>query len=184
MNIIFLDVEGVLNTKETYQRAYQKQGYMPMIDVEIDDFRLIYLKEIIDKTDAQIVLSSSLRHFFIKENDKVIPTSLKGKKLYDKLSKYNIEIYDTTPTTQENREEQIKGWLENRDDIESFIIIDDDPTQFDEYLDKLIQTSTERQNYLLSFMKESIGLCEEHIEQAIKLLNSKEKTLKKFFDNK
>lgn len=179
MNCIFLDIEGVLNTKETYRRAYEKHGYMPMMDVEIDDFRLIYLKEIIDKTDAKIVLSSSFRYFFNKENEEVIPIALKGKKLYDKLLKYNIQIYDTTPITQESREEQIKSWLSNRDDIESFIIIDDDPTQFNEYLDKLIQTSTERQNYLLSFMKESVGLSEEHIGQAIKKLRPKQKIFKK-----
>lgn len=179
MNYIFLDVEGGLNTKETYRRAYQKYGYMPMMDVEIDDFRLMYLKEIIDKTNAKIVLSSSFRHFFTKENDKVLPTSLKGKKLYDKLLKYDIEIYDTTPIIQDSREAQIKSWLSNRNDVESFVIIDDDPTQFDEYLDKLIKTCTERQSYLLSFMKESIGLCEEHIEQTIEKLNAKQKILKK-----
>ena len=180
MKIIFLDVEGVLNTKETYQRVYQKHGYMPMMDLEIDEFRLIYLREIINKTDAKVVLCSSLRHFFIKKNDKVLPTTLKGKKLYDKFAKYDIELYDITPISQGSREEQIKMWLSNKDVIDSFIIIDDNPTEFNEYLDRLIQTSTERQNYLLSFMKESVGLCQEHIVQAIEILNNKKKILKKY----
>lgn len=179
MKFIFLDVEGVLNTKETRERAYQKHGYNPFMDLEIDEFRLMYLKEIIDKTDSKVVLCSSLRRFFVKEGNEVFPTTLKGKKLYDKLLKYNIQLYDITPITEGNKEESIKMWLSNIDDVNSFIIIDDDPLQFDEYLDRLIQTSEERQNYLLSFMKFSIGLCEEHIGQAIEMLNNKNKILKK-----
>lgn len=179
MKIIFLDVEGVLNTKETRERAYQKYGYNPLMDLEIDEFRLIYLKEIIDKTNSKVVLSSSIRRFFIKEENEVFPTTLKGKKLYDKLLKYDIQLYDITPISGDNKEESIKSWLSSRDDVDSFVIIDDNPLQFDEYLDRLIQTSEKRQNYLLSFMKFSIGLCEEHIEQAVGMLNSKKKTLMK-----
>lgn len=179
MKFIFLDVEGVLNTKETRERTYQNHGYNPFMDLEIDEFRLMYLKEIIDKTDSKVVLCSSLRRFFVKEGNEVFPTTLKGKKLYDKLLKYNIQLYDITPITEGNKEESIKMWLSNIDDVNSFIIIDDDPLQFDEYLDRLIQTSEERQNYLLSFMKFSIGLCEEHIGQAIEMLNNKNKILKK-----
>lgn len=179
MKVIFLDVEGVLNTKETYQKAYQRNGYMPMMDLEIDAFRLLYLKEIIARTEAKLVLCSSLRHFFIREDNEVLPTTLKGKKLYDTLLKYDIHLYDVTPISNDSRENQIKEWLSNNEDIESFIIIDDNPLEFDEYLDRLIQTSKERKNYLLSFMKESIGLCEEHVELAIEKLNAKTKIIKK-----
>lgn len=181
MKVIFLDVEGVLNTRETYERAYRLYGHTTMIDLELDIFRLGYLKQIIDETDAKIVLSSSFRHFFVKENDKVLPTSLKGKRLYDNFKRYEIEIYDTTPITMGNREEQIKEWLLNRDDIESFVIIDDDVNNFDELYSNLIQTSTMRRNYLTSFMKESIGLCERHIPEVVDRLNKKEKVLRKCF---
>jgi len=181
MKVIFLDVEGVLNTRETYERAYRLYGHTTMIDLELDMFRLGYLKQIIDETDAKIVLSSSFRHFFVKENDKVLPTSLKGKRLYDNFKRYGLEIYDTTPITMGNREEQIKEWLLNRDDVESFVIIDDDVNNFDELYSNLIQTSTMRRNYLTSFMKESIGLCERHIPEVVDRLNKKEKVLRKCF---
>ena len=181
MKVIFLDVEGVLNTRETYERVYRTRGYTTMIDLELDMFRLGYLKQIIDETGAKIVLSSSFRNFFVKENDKVFPTTLKGKRLYDNLARYEIEIYDTTPINLSSREEQIKEWISNRDDIESFVIIDDEPNSFDEFYPNLIQTSTMKRNYLLSFMKESIGLCERHIPEAIDRLNKKEKVLRKCF---
>ncbi len=80
-----------------------------------------------------------------------------------------------------NREEQIKEWLSNRDDVESFVIIDDDVNNFDELYSNLIQTSTMRRNYLTSFMKESIGLCERHIPEVVDRLNKKEKVLRKCF---
>lgn len=183
MKVIFLDVEGVLNTRETYERVYRTRGYTTMIDLELDMFRLGYLKQIIDETDAKIVLSSSFRHFFNKENDVVYPTSFKGKKLYDNFKRYEIEIYDITPifNDKKTREEEIKEWLSNRDDIESFVIIDDEPNKFDELYPNLIQTSTMKRNYLLSFMKESIGLCERHIPEAIDSLNQKTKVMKRCF---
>lgn len=179
MKIIFLDIEGVLNTNDTYENMYKRFGYSTMADVEIDKFRLEYLKTIIDRTGAKIVLSSSFRHFFRKVNDKIVPTTLKGKKLYDSFMRYGIEIYDTIPITSENREEQIKSWLLSEDDIENFVIIDDDPITFEELNDKLIQTSRIRKNYLLSFMKESFGLCERHIEEVVDILNTKDKVLRK-----
>ena len=175
MKVIFLYIEGVLNTKETYERIRRQKGYSIMIDTEIDEFRLGYLREIINQTDAKIVLSSSFRYFFTRENSKIVPTTLKAKRIYDKFFKYGIEIYDTTPTTMESREEQIKEWLSNRDDIESFVIIDDDSTSFDELYNNLIHTSRIRTSYLLSFMKESTGLSEEHIDIAVKMLNIKDK---------
>ena len=177
MKVIFLDIDGVLNTKETYDKIYRSKGFLGMYDIEIDKFRLEYLKKIIDNTDAKIVLSSSFRCFFTQENGKIVPTNLKSKKVYDLFSKYGIEIYDTTPIKSYSREEEIKAWLSNRDDIENFIIIDDDGDAFCQFYDKLIQTSKVRQNYLLTFMKESFGLCERHIAEIVDRLNNKTKVL-------
>lgn len=73
MKIIFLDIDGVLNTIETFinrKKEYKETG---ILNVEIDEFRVQYLKQIIKETDAKIVLSSSWRHFFTKDNNIVIP---------------------------------------------------------------------------------------------------------------
>ena len=176
MKVIFLDIDGVLNTKETYDNIYRTHGFLSTMEVPIDKFRLEYLKTIIDETDAKIVLSSSFRHFFIKQEGKIIPTSIKGKNLYNWFLKYGIDIYDITPNNGYTREEEIKEWLINNEEVEDFIIIDDDPTIFEDLSSKLIQTSKVRQNYLTTFIKDSFGLCERHIPEIIDRLGVKNKT--------
>ena len=178
MKVIFLDIDGVLNTKETYDNMYRINGFLSAMEVPIDKFRLEYLKTIIDETEAKIILSSSFRHFFIKREDKLVPTSIKGKKLYDCFLKYGMDIYDITPTNGYTREEEIKEWLINNEEVEDFIIIDDDPTIFNNLSSKLIQTSKVRQNYLTEFIKDSFGLCERHIPEIIDRLGKKSKIIK------
>lgn len=177
MKVIFLDIDGVLNTKETYASIYKTQGSVGLYDIAIDLFRLGHLKEIIDQTDAKIVLSSSCRKLFIKENGKIVPATLKSRNLYNLFYNNGIEIFDITPENLRSREEEIKLWLSNNPDVEEFVIIDDDPTIFDELSSKLIQTSKVKQDYaLLSFLKESFGLCERHIPEIVDRLGGKKKT--------
>ena len=179
MKVIFFDIDGVLNTSETYSRLYKRYGYAGISDIEIDEFRLEYLKSIIDKTEAKLVLTSTFRRFFMKENDKIIPINLKGRKIFDKFSNYDIEIYDITPVNDFTREEQIKQWISLTGDIDNFVIIDDDPNMFYELKENLIQTSRSRRNSLLMNFDDSFGLCERHIKEVVHSLNNKTKVLKK-----
>lgn len=55
MKVIFLDIDGVLNSR-TYDR---KRNWNEQTD--IDETRLPLIKEIVDATDAKIVLSSTWR---------------------------------------------------------------------------------------------------------------------------
>ena len=181
MKIIFLDVDGVLNTSETYINMLNRYNKTKQVDIDIDEFRLEYLKTILDNTDAKVVLSSSWRGGFIKQNNKVVPRSCKGKKLYNLLTKYNIELYDLTPNIYSdiNREAQINYWLSSNNDIDNFIIIDDEPNLYNCLINKLIKTSKVKDNEMLMYMDDCIGLCEEHINQAIDMLNTKNKVLRK-----
>ncbi len=54
MKIIFLDIDGVLNSR-TYDR---KRNWNEQTD--IDESRLPLVKEIVDSTGAEIVLSSKI----------------------------------------------------------------------------------------------------------------------------
>lgn len=151
MKVIFLDIDGVLST---YRDLHKELENNPNKKIKIDtifDRPTLLLKEIIDKTDAKIVLSSSWR---ITHLDKAI----------EALKEYGISIYDVTPYLRKIRGEEIKAWLSKNDYVESFIIIDDD-SDMGELMDYLIQTN----NYY--------GLEEEHVEKAIKLLNKNIKRL-------
>ena len=61
MKIIFLDIDGVLNSRE-YDR---KRNWNEQTD--IDETRLPLVKEIIDKTGAKIVLISTWRNHWDRD---------------------------------------------------------------------------------------------------------------------
>ena len=171
MKVIFLDIDGVLNTYQTFKdinEEYKKTG----IDrIEIDEFRLEFLKEIIEKTGAVVVLNSSWKNNCKMENGKYITLSKKMRQFIEILSKHNISIYDFTLDFKTNKQEAIYRWLEGKN-IESFIIIDDDPYHLDDFLGKeLIKTSIVKDGEMIMNMDDAFGLSEFHIKQAIKKLN-------------
>ena len=61
--IIFLDIDGVLNSVKYDRERTEKDG-------NIDETRMVLLKELVDGTNAEIVLSSSWRkHWSIDDSD-------------------------------------------------------------------------------------------------------------------
>ena len=179
MKVIFLDIDGVLNTSETFIEQTNNYKQNGIYNVEIDEFRIVYLKEIIDKTESKVVLSSSWRYFFTKENNIVLPIKQKGLDLYNLLKKYDIEIYDITTKQSMKREKQINLWLNDHNDVESFVVIDDCSYDLQSFIGKeFIKTSFTKDGEMLINMDDCIGLCEEHINQAINILNSKIKIKK------
>lgn len=171
MKIIFLDVDGVLNTSETWERKHNEFINTGKVICPIDEFRIKYLKEIIDKTDAKVVLFSTWSGGFKKDNDLIIPArnDAYAGELYNFFSKYNIEIYDKISKIEINikNKDKLKIWLENNH-VEEFIIIEDEPKSLlEDFSDNIIDVSLN-------------GLCEEHIELSIKKLNSsKQKIISK-----
>lgn len=173
MKIIFLDIDGVLNTDNTWERRHVEFISSGKIICPIDEFRIKYLKEIIDKTESKVVLFSTWSGGFKKENDLIIPSrqNTKAQGLYELFNKYGIEIYDKISKieTKIKNPEKLKLWLLNNN-VEEFIIIEDEPEALKEYFnDKIIDVSKS-------------GLSKEHISLAISILNN-HKVLKLDFDN-
>jgi len=112
MKIIFLDVDGVLNSIRS--RKIFGSDY-------IDESCLTILSSIVNKTNALLVLSSSWR---LNIEDR--------RKISIALSKQNLKIWDFTPVIKidENscvdRSEEIILWL-SKNSVDKFAIIDDDP---------------------------------------------------------
>lgn len=128
MKVIFLDVDGVLNSEKGYKEHINKNGFNGvLVYAEVEDRPLKLLKEIVDKTSAKIVVSSSWRIGCERSGRE----SVFGNKLYEKLEKrlkdYGMEIHDITPSlgigTQ--RGDEIREWL-SKNEVKNFVILDDD----------------------------------------------------------
>ena len=130
MNVIFLDIDGVLNSDEYFDKT--KNLNIEGIKRDIDVEKIELLKKAIDETGANVVLSSSWRY------------TKKAQDLKALLAHY--EIYtDVTPFIQNNRGVEIKQWLSNNENVEDFIIVDDEifSSYDEELLGKLVKISNE-----------------------------------------
>ncbi len=167
MKVIFLDIDGVLNDSNTFKwckTIYDRIGIRP---VEIDEEKVMHLKEIVDATDAKIVMSSSWRIFCKKEDGKIVPRDKKMEELMKILNKYDLEIYDVTPRCGSGvRQDEIIEWLiENKP--EDYIVIDDDIEDLNDFLidEKLVKTS-----FYTNKEYGDSGLCERYVNDAISKL--------------
>lgn len=154
MKIIFLDIDGVLNSKDWFEKNKDIKGYR-----EINPKKVEFLKEIVDKTNAKIVLSSTWRN---------IPEHPLFLFLVDVLRDKGLEIKSFTPKLEQNRPKEIKTWLEEHkeEEIESFISLDDDFPEED-YKKYGIQGCLIE----TSFYEKDGGLRQEHVKKAIEILN-------------
>ena len=121
MKVIFLDIDGVLNSDAYFNkiRNLKIQGIKSEIDVE----KIQLLKKAVDETGANVVLSSSWRY------------TRNAQYLKELLLHYNIYT-DSTPFIQNKRGLEIKQWLADHPYVEDFVILDDEI--FDSYDENLI----------------------------------------------
>ena len=128
MKVIFLDIDGVLNSDEYFDKIENLniQGIQSEVDIE----KIKLLKKAIDETGARVVLISSWRY------------TRNAQYLKELFKQYNIFV-DSTPFLQNKRGLEIKKWLENNPNVEDFVILDDEifDTYDEELMKKLIQIS-------------------------------------------
>lgn len=157
MKIIFLDIDGVLNTH--YTKELTSSGA-----VFVQDNKIEILKEIIDRTGAKVVLSSTWRKGWREMDFGMTDSSYIRDfiELRDKLLEFGIELYDKTPILDvfmRRRGEEIKAYLDHHE-VDGYVIIDDLSGKWLRPCSShLLQTS------------ESKGLEEKHIKIAERILN-------------
>ena len=135
MKILFLDIDGVLNSRE-YDR---KRNWNEQTD--IDETRLPLVKEIIDKTGAKIVLISTWRSHWNRDESLCDED---GKYINRLFSKYGLTIYDKTPDLGllSKRKDEVKAWLaEHTGEVERFVILDDYRFGWDDLSDFYVHTN-------------------------------------------
>lgn len=170
MKVIFLDIDGVLNSQETFRKKYQLYKKTGKLSLEIDNEMLENLQKVVTETSAKVVLTSCWRNHFINLKNNIVAKTEKGSRLLKLFEDYNINVYDLTPYKNANRETEILMWLDNYNP-ESFAIIDNDYSYFDELLPYVIKTnSTGDYDLGLTYNKacESIKLLNENILKRVK----------------
>lgn len=152
--VIFLDVDGVLNGKNTRARC---QGYKG-----IDSKKVKLLAKLINETGATIILSSSWKHYWDKNPEYCDKF---GTYLNKKLQQENLIIADKTFDRKKwRRGEGIKNYIEEHD-VKNFVILDDEA--FDFYDCNLYENWIQTDYY-------AGGITEEQIDLAIRKLNGED----------
>lgn len=161
MKIIFLDFDGVLNSIDWCEKNAGVIGFS-----EINPDKVKLLKEIVDRTGAKLVLSSTWRHLLGKNSSEA---DAMYQYLIDQLGEYELGIYDHTPYIHGCRPREINAWLESHTKIDDarFVSLDDDfvKSEYDEYGIGECLVST-------SFWEKDGGIRREHVEIAVELLNA------------
>ena len=150
MKVIFLDFDGVLNSSK-YLLSCEAYG------VAIDPSRMVLLKQIVDATNAEIVLSTSWREHWSED---YMNCDCTGVLINSIFSTYGLKIFDKTPEMHERREIEIKSWLNMHPEVEKFVVLDDRFLSADFLNGHFIKTS----NYF-------DGLDETDAQKAIDILN-------------
>ena len=123
MKVIFLDVDGVLNSEHSHS-IDKNDNWM---ENEVSDNHIQWLKKIVDETGAKIVLSSSWRHYHPKATGSNTITDPLFKVLDRKLREAGLEIIDITPDLRgKMRGLEIDAWLNSNAEVDKYVIIDDD----------------------------------------------------------
>ncbi len=119
MKVLFLDVDGVLNS-EPYCIEHREDLW----DNPIDREAVKRLVKIVQASGAKIVLSSSWRGGWDKEPENM---DVDGRVLSSVLGEYGLTIYDKTEYIEYGRRaREIKSWLGHCPvHVESFVILDD-----------------------------------------------------------
>jgi hypothetical protein len=149
MKILFLDIDGVLNSHEDFRTTRSTTGKVLNMDM------VARLKTIIERTDAKVVISSTWRRY--------------PKHMRFFRDKTGIRYIAMTPVIEMagsylvgDRGEEIQRWMDTHKayDIESYVILDDENDFLPHQQEHFVETG-----YYHG------GLLGQHVEKAVEILN-------------
>lgn len=149
MKVVFLDFDGVLNSDE-YVRRCGRFG------VILNPAKMDLLKELIDATDANIVLSTSWREHWglTPEGCDAI-----GEEINRIFRQHALKIFDKVPHRTYGRVKNIQSWLQAHPEVTAYVVLDDQFLDGDQIRGHFVKTSNLRG-----------GLSEEDVRRAIDIL--------------
>lgn len=156
MKVIFLDIDGVLNTHMTPTRT-SKDGHL----LATDPYKVFLVNKMAEVNGYRFVLSSDWRH--MKDWEEVMRANglvfsfLGRTESFHKLDLPEHEI-NLAKVNRLERGYEIRDWLEKNDTVEGYAIIDD----FDEFLPEQANNKV--------IVNHMVGLSEETVEKVIHIL--------------
>ena len=157
--IIFLDIDGVLNSNNSFIDNYEYDKLLGIVyDGSIDDIvrckmndidldKVFMVRDICNLTGAKIVISSSWIKFS------------RYPLIEEKLVSLGIHIFDITPYINGNRGDEIRSYLMDNK-IDDFIILDDD----------IFRDFNELENYLIKTNFYEDGLTNDISREIVRIL--------------
>lgn len=183
-NIIFLDIDGVLNGYNKWnllgwkivcltKSKRLKHWYIKFTDpFGVHKRKVKRLAKIVRATNAKVVMSSSWR--FGWWNTPYEKQFEDQKRLTDLLNKYDIDVIDITPRSPDGRrDKEITEWLtSHKDMVLRFVILDDERYDLECFVGShLVQTSSVgKGQMIMGHAREDTGLKNKHVKQAIEIL--------------
>lgn len=159
MNVVFLDIDGVLNNSAT-------NAITPFGFIGIGSNLLKRLAHLTKETSSVVVLSSTWKDEWSLNP---LKRTLDGEYLDKKLRQAGITIIDKideNSTGASNRGAAIKLYLDSHSDIENYVILDDlefDFKNYPEVYSHFVQTDA------------SLGLTKEKVKEALIILQANNK---------
>lgn len=157
--IIFLDVDGVLNSQNTFKDNHEYRKFFVrnmngtiydeiihiMLDIDLD--KVFMIRDICNLTGAKVVISSSWRR------SRWYPL------IEERLVALGLPIVGVTPYINSKRGEEIRKYLEENK-IDDFVILDDE----------IFRDFNELENYLVKTSFYEDGLSDEIAREVVRVL--------------
>lgn len=171
MKVIFLDIDGVLNSTQLMDLNMKCYYLTGLNRGDVSRVAVKRLSQIVKQTKAKIVISSSwrglIKKYYLREDRALKCTDVQT--LLRLFKEFNLEIFDYTidqvhgkyeDGTSWSRGYEVREWLSRHTEVTDFVILDDDNLHdWYELKEHLVQTDFY-----------DYGLKGSHVEKAIDLL--------------
>lgn len=113
MNVIFLDIDGVMRTNTSDKFWYGENIPISIFDRKFCQISINMLNEVVKQTQSKIIISSTWREQY---------TLLELNNIF-KNNGFKYQIYDKTDKLN-SRGEEIQQWLDTHE-VNKYVVIDD-----------------------------------------------------------
>jgi len=162
MDVLFIDIDGVLNTYSQLS-ANEEWKNLERTELNIDENKVKLLSKIVQSAEIKLIMHSGWRFFY---DDSMNPIFRESEELSRIFCRNGIIVSGKTPdhSTEEIRQnrkfslvkaEEIKIWLMQHPDCEHYLIIDDLDLHDDDLKQQQIQPDP------------AVGLTEYDVDRAI-----------------